>query len=313
MKKILVIKLGALGDFIQATGPMKAIREHHPNDHLTLLTTKPYFSLGQSCGYFNEVLIDVKPRFYEPLKWLKLASFFNKAQYDRVYDLQNNDRTSFYFKLFRPAPEWVGTAKSASHRNTSPLRTAGHAFDGHVQTLALAGITDIQIDDLQWMDGDFDISDIQAPYIVIAAGCAPDRPEKRWSPDNYGQLAKNLSDMGYTPVLIGTDAEKKENQRIKQICAEAIDLTGKTKLGDIVKLGRHAAMAIGNDTGPMHMMAPTGCPALVLFSGSSDPVRHAPKGNYVTTLQKDNINDIRVNSVTENLEGLLKNQDMAGQ
>jgi len=33
--KILVIKLSALGDFIQALGPFKAIRQHHATDHVT--------------------------------------------------------------------------------------------------------------------------------------------------------------------------------------------------------------------------------------------------------------------------------------
>ncbi|MBT4888118.1 MAG: ADP-heptose--LPS heptosyltransferase, partial [Rhodospirillales bacterium] len=34
-ERILVIKLGALGDMIQALGPMAAIRKHHPNAHIT--------------------------------------------------------------------------------------------------------------------------------------------------------------------------------------------------------------------------------------------------------------------------------------
>ncbi|HAK62204.1 MAG TPA: ADP-heptose--LPS heptosyltransferase, partial [Alphaproteobacteria bacterium] len=40
-QRILVIKLGALGDFILAMGPFKAIRHHHAGAHITLLTTPP--------------------------------------------------------------------------------------------------------------------------------------------------------------------------------------------------------------------------------------------------------------------------------
>ena len=39
-KKYLVIKHGALGDFILATGPMAAIRRRHPKSHIVLLTTQ---------------------------------------------------------------------------------------------------------------------------------------------------------------------------------------------------------------------------------------------------------------------------------
>jgi ADP-heptose:LPS heptosyltransferase len=36
-------------------------------------------------------------------------------------------------------------------------------------------------------------------------------------------------------------------------------------------------MAIGNDTGPMHLLAAVGCPSLVLFSRDSDPARCVPR------------------------------------
>ena len=41
-RRILVIKLGALGDFILATGPFAAIRTAHPHDEIVLLTTAPF-------------------------------------------------------------------------------------------------------------------------------------------------------------------------------------------------------------------------------------------------------------------------------
>ena len=123
-EKILVIKLGALGDFIQALGPMKAIRNQHPEADITLLTTKPFVKFAEQSNYFNSIIIDERPKFYQIQKWNWLRNKFNKEKFTRVYDLQNNDRTGFYFNLFSPKPEWVGIAKGASHRNISP-RTNG--------------------------------------------------------------------------------------------------------------------------------------------------------------------------------------------
>ena len=60
-EKILVIKLGALGDFIQALGPMAAIRKHHPDAHITILTTKPFENFAKDCGYFDEIWLDERP------------------------------------------------------------------------------------------------------------------------------------------------------------------------------------------------------------------------------------------------------------
>jgi len=58
VSRVLVIKLGALGDFIQACGPFQAIRRYHTNAHITLLTTSRFSSLARNSGWFDEVWID---------------------------------------------------------------------------------------------------------------------------------------------------------------------------------------------------------------------------------------------------------------
>lgn len=297
-EKILVIKLGALGDFVQALGPMAAIRKHHAEAHITLLTTKPFEGFGRDCGYFDEIWVDGRPGALNLPEWMKSRKKLNAAHFTRVYDLQNNDRTSFYFQLFKtPKPEWVGTAPGASHRNTSPERTAGHAFDGHVQTLGLAGIDNVKVDTLAWMQADISAFDLKEPYVLLVPGSAPDRPEKRWPAQKYGALATELAGQDFQPVLLGTDAESEVTRIIHEQCPAALNLTGQTSLAQIVTLARDAAFAIGNDTGPMHMIGPTGCLSLVLFSSHSDPVRHRPKGQDVHTLQSADLNDLNVKDV----------------
>lgn len=304
-KNILVIKLGALGDFIQATGPMRSIRQYHPDEKITLLTTKPYVSIAKECGYFDDIWVDERPKAFQFKAWKALRQRLNNGNFSRVYDLQNNDRTSIYFKLFKPKPEWAGIAKGASHRNTSPERVAGHAFEGHAQTLKLAGIDAIEIDTLEWAKGDISKFDLKRPFVVIAAGSAPDRKMKRWPAEKYGELAKKIHAGGHQVVLIGTMAEIDVNHTIRTICPDVLDLTAKTCLFDIVELGRNAAAAVGNDTGPMHMMAPTTCPCLVLFSKHSDPKRHVPKGQTVSLLYQDNIADLDVETVFDGLKSLI--------
>lgn len=302
-QKILVIKLGALGDFIQALGPMAAIRKHHPNAHITLLTTKGFKGFAEECGYFDDIIIDQRPKALNFLGWVSLRKTLNQSKFSRVYDLQNNDRTNMYFKLFAaPKPEWIGVAQGASHRNTSPDRTAGHAYDGHVQTLGLAGIKDIQVDRLEWMKADLSTFALKDPYVLLVPGSAPERPEKRWPSDKYGRFAKLILSMGYQPVLIGTQAEAEATQEIANACPEALDLTGRTNLHQIATLAREAAAAVGNDTGPMHLIGATGCPSLVLFSQHSNPVKHAPKGDDIRVIQKQELGDLKGEEVLQHFK-----------
>lgn len=298
---ILVIKLGALGDFIQALGPMKAIRNHHPQSKITLLTTKPFENLAKQSGYFDSVWLDERPKIHQPAKWLKLRKTLNAEQFSRVYDLQNNDRTGFYFWLFSPKPEWVGVAKGASHRNVSAERTSGLAFYGHKQTLGLAGIDNIEIDPLDWLKSDNKNFDLSAPYALIIPGSAPTRPEKRWSAENYIHVCKKLLEQNIQPVILGTESEKEITSKISGTCKKALDLTEKTSLFDIPPLARKAEFALGNDTGPMHMIAPTGCHTIVLFSKHSNPVRHAPLGKNVITIQQENLGNLKPEEVLQQI------------
>lgn len=303
-ENILVIKLGALGDFIQALGAMKAIRQHHKKAKIYLLTTKPFEDFAKKSNYFDDIIIDERPKFYQLRKWVELRKTFNQKKFSRVYDLQNNDRTGIYFKLFSPKPEWIGIAKGASHRNTSPDRSSGLAFYGHVQTLGLAGINNIKIDKLDWIKTNISRFHLKEPYALIVAGSAPTRPEKRWPELHFIDLCHELVKQNIQPVLLGTKNEKNITNAISNACPQALDLSEKTDLFDIATLARGAKIAIGNDTGPMHMIAPTGCPTIVLFSRHSNPVRHAPLGENIYTIQKDKLSDLKSAEVLEKINSL---------
>ncbi len=307
-ENILVIKLGALGDFIQALGPMAAIRRHHPAARITLLTTKPFAVFGQDCGYFDAVWIDQKPRVLDARGWCDLAKQLRRGAFHRVYDLQNNDRTRWYFKIvsWGGAPEWVGVVRGASHRNSSPERIKGRAFDGHVQTLELAGITGITRDTLEWMQADCSTLGLQPPFVLLVPGSSPAHLQKRWPAAQYGVLAHRLSTKGFQPVVLGAQAEQDLAHEIVTLCPSARDLTGRTVFAHIATLARGAVGAVGNDTGPMHLISATGCPSLTLFSGHSNPARHAPEGPCVQVLQSEMLEDLSVEDVFKGLEDILR-------
>jgi ADP-heptose:LPS heptosyltransferase len=80
----------------------------------------------------------------------------------------------------------------------------------------------------------------------------------------------------------------------------AIDLTGQTTLLELAAIMRKAKIAIGNDTGPMHLAAALGVPSVVLFGGASDPALTAPRypdGGWPTILRAPDLNDLPVAQV----------------
>ena len=127
-RRILVIRHGALGDFVLSIGPFRAIRSHHLADHITLLTTAPFRELAETSGLFNDVWIDSRPGVFPAWKWIALRRHLRDGQFHRVYDLQTSGRSSFYFRLLgTPRPEWSGIASGASHRCT-PWNANGNSW-----------------------------------------------------------------------------------------------------------------------------------------------------------------------------------------
>lgn len=287
-ERVLVIKLSALGDFIQATGPFKAIRAHHRDARITLLTTAPFAALGEACGWFDEVLVDHKPTWRQPGAWIALIRMIARRRFHRVYDLQHKDRQALLFaalRLIGQRPDWSGVARGASHRHVNPLRETLHTLEKTADQLRQAGISETPFTDLDWMKGDLDGFDLPERHVLLIPGAAVHRPEKRWPTDHYTALARALLARGLTPILLGGPAEVDDLASVARAVPGTVDLVGRTDLPQIASLARGAVCAVGNDTGPMHIVAAVGCPCLVLFGPASDPRLTAPRGPRAAVLE----------------------------
>jgi ADP-heptose:LPS heptosyltransferase len=295
MTAILVIKHGALGDLVQAFGPFAAIRAHHPAARIDLLTTPPFAALMRGAPWFDRVLTDDRPPWWHLPAQAALARRLAAAGYGRVYDLQTSARSSrllAWMRLFGARPEWSGIARGASHPHANPDRDAMHTQDRQREQLAMAGITAFPPPDLNWLQGDAARFDLPARFALLIPGAAPHRPAKRWPAARYAALAAHLAAAGLTPVVLGTPAEAPLAATIRAQCPAARDLIGQTAIADIGTLARRAVLAVGNDTGPMHLIAAVGTPSLVLFSADSDPALCAPRGREVRILRVPDLRDL---------------------
>ena len=302
--RILVIKLGALGDFVQALGPFAAIRAHHADAHITLLTTRPFAELALACPWFDQVWFDDKPRPWRPDRVLALRRRLRQGRFSRVYDLQTSDRSSWYFRLMGGGVDWSGIARGCSHPHANPDRDRMHTVERQAEQLAMAGITPVPAPDLSWAKADLARFGLVRPFALLCPGGAPHRPAKRWPVERFAALATGLAERGITPVLLGTAKEAAEIAQIRAACPQSVDLGGRTSYLDLIALGGEARAAIGNDTGPMHLIAAGGCRALVLFSHDSDPGLCAPRGKVVV-LRRPSLGDLTVDEAWAALAEML--------
>lgn len=286
LRRVLVIKLGALGDFMQALGAMRVVRATHPSARITLLTTEPFEAFAKACPYFDIVEADGRPRDIKGRT--DLIRRLRAASYDMVYDFQNNDRTAqYFFGLTGKKPLWSGAAKGASHQHLNPDRAEMHNFDRLAEQLVHAGLgpkppgdptgwvvgQDV-LPSLDWVRPAFRdpprfqpaFFGLNGPYVLLIPGSSADHPEKRWPVDRFLKLATWFADGGFTPVIIGGKDEGDIGAQINRKEPRSRNLVGRTDLFQLATLAERATLAIGGDTGPMHMAAAARAPGVCLFA-----------------------------------------------
>ncbi|HEY3911314.1 MAG TPA: glycosyltransferase family 9 protein [Stellaceae bacterium] len=297
--RILIVKLGALGDFVQALGPVPQIRRHHADDHLTLLTTRRYAEIAHRTGLFDAVLVDRRPRMFDLPGWLALRRTLRGGNFDRVYDFQTSDRSNIYFWLLRPGrrAQWSGTAWRCSHPHANLGRDRQHTMDRQAEQLLMAGIYPVLLMPRLPSVGVLPTVLAGRRFVLLIPGSSPRRPAKRWPAQRFGELARQLARAGYVPVVVGVSSEQAIGRAIGAACPEAVDLVGRTDLAGLAALAQAAALTIGNDTGASHVAAAAGNPVVVLFSRASSPDLCAPRGAAVRVLIEPDLSMLSVASV----------------
>ncbi|HUO23250.1 MAG TPA: glycosyltransferase family 9 protein [Caulobacteraceae bacterium] len=307
--RILVIKLGALGDFVQAFAAFRQIRQAHAADEITLLTTPSYAALARASGLFDRIETDGRPSGLGAT--LALFRRLRDQRYGRVYDLQTSSRSRWFLLGFWPRrPEWSGISPGASHRQTRPDRDALHNLDRLADQLHVAGAGPAYAlgaapgPDLSWAarvpgaepEALMARFGLASPFTLLAPGASTVKPEKCWPVEAYAELSQALVAQGMRVAVVGGPAEAALFAPIAARAPGATDLTGRTSLVELASLASRAALAVGNDSGPTHLMAYAGAPGVMLMSRVTDPGHCAPRAR-MQWLKTEDLRDLGVDRV----------------
>jgi ADP-heptose:LPS heptosyltransferase len=293
-EKVLVIKLGAFGDVVQADGVLRDIRAFHAHDEIVLLTTPPFRKLMQRCPHVDRILAAPRAPFWKIGEWVRLARLFRNEQFTRVYDLQKQGRTRLYRRLFFRHVAWSG--EPVHPRPPS-------ALEGFVIQLESAGIpaTHCLHPDVSWMADD--MSDfllqerVARPYIVLIPGCSGRHPEKRWP--YYAELAAVLIERGYEVVTApGPD----EIELAKTIPGHTfLGPNGFLNWFELAGVLKDACFVVGNDTGPSHVASCLGKPGLALFGPHTTAARTGICRGDFSAIEVSGLAGLSVETVLETM------------
>lgn len=304
-KKILIIKHGSLGDVINSTSVITAIREKFISAKIDILTSTPYFQFFKKMDKSYQIHIDNRNGF---IKSLKLLFFLSKKKYDLVIDLQNSNRTKYYAFFLKTFSKALinGTHIYADFKYQYNKSNPPSVVVGLVNQIKLLGIDAITRPNLNFLEFNINKLDfLDKDFFIINPGCSNKNNYKKWSAQNYSIICKYLISNKILPVLIGTESDRESIEIIKKNAPDSINLLNKSPLEVVYILAKNALGALSNDTGPAHLIASTNCKLHLVLSSRSNVKTVIPQSYNVTFNQADYINNIKTEDVTSNIKKII--------
>lgn len=304
-EEILVIKHGALGDFVKATARMAAIRARRPRARITLLTQKFLAGLATATGCFDAIEFD--ERGYSLADWWRVVvRIIASRKWTMVYDLQGSNRTLCRYRPLAAFVTRYPLTWARARRWGFEIYATGAKLPF---TPAFAKRSRLEVafpkPDLSFCKAKGEnFALLPERYALLIPGCSATNTQKRWPPERYRELSMALGEKGVKSVVMGTRAESAEISAIADGNPNAVNFMGKSALEDIPQLALRSVLVVGNDTGPTHMARLSGARTIMLFT-SYDASRAAETADNVTNLVGERIEDISARSVIdEAMKGL---------
>ncbi len=288
--KVLVFKPGAIGDLLQLTPALRAVKERVPGARITLVVggggTAELFAHNP---LVDEVLVfDRKGRHRSWRAFLALRSEVRRRRFDVAVNYQRSNLKGWLL-VSAALPCRLLVYRKARRRVV-------HAVENHLEAVAPLGIDPraadhrlelpLDAEAVRWAGERLEREGIAGrPAAALVPGAS--HPVNRWPADRFAALARRLEDeLGVASILVGgpQDRELAEAAAAAPGGAKSVDLVGRATLRQTAAVLARCAVAVSGDTGPMHMAAAVGTPVVALF-GAADPARTGPVGEGHRVLQ----------------------------
>jgi lipopolysaccharide heptosyltransferase I len=283
VKRLLVVRLGSFGDLIHTLPAVAAIRRGHPADlEIDWLVDAAHAGfLGLVPAITNVVTLGGRTTG----AWLEARRALRARRYDVAADFQGLIKSAALARL-SGARRVIGFDRSSLREPAAAVFyservTVGER--GHVieKNLRLAASLGARAGGLEFPIAAVDSPSAKAaqaaaggPYALLNPGAA--WPNKRWPPDRLAAIARLLRDRhGLASIVLWGPGEAEAAGVVEAESAGAARLAPETTWTDVLALARGARLIVSGDTGPLHLAAAVGVPAVALF-GPTDPGRNGP-------------------------------------
>lgn len=288
-RKLLVVRLGAIGDVANALVVANAVRDGFPECEIGWAVHPLSAPLVE--GHPSVDRVHLWPRGSGVGGFRALVRELRSVGYDVALDLQRLQKSSALARL-SGARRVIGFDRARSKElswiwtgeRIEPGPRREHMVRQYLRFPRALGLPDAaprhslpSHDSDEAFAADF-VAQHGAPLLL---NLGASRPEKTWPPASFRALAASLLE---TPiqglegpiVLTGGPSDRPAANEVAS-GLDVIDLAGQTSLPQLWALCGLSRAMVTADTGPMHLCAAVGTPVVALF-GPGDPARTGPFG-----------------------------------
>ena len=296
--RILVIRGGAIGDFILTLPVLAALRDHFPRADIEVLGYPRVASLALTGGLAKAVHAIESPG---------LASFFAR---DGSFDLEWREFFGQFdiviSYLFDPDKFFESNVKACGPRQ---FIAAQHRPD-EAKPIHASDVFLKPLEQLTIFDGD-PVARLELPgpanrenWLALHPGSGSE--DKNWPEQNWHELVAHMLD--HSPMnllLVGGEAEGAQLQRLaKGTLAERVQIAQHVPLHELAPRLAKCSGYVGHDSGVTHLASALGLPTLVLW-GKSDEKIWRPLGEKVRVLNQHNdLAELTLETVVEGINAL---------
>jgi len=282
LDRILVVRLGSLGDLVHTLPAVSALRRKFPEARIDWVVDRPHASF---LAIVPVVTRSIVLAGRTAAAWFEMRRTLRSERYDVAIDFQGLIKSAIFARmsgagrvigfdrraLREPAARWFYSERIDVAEGQHVIR----------KNLRLAAALGASTDRLE-----FPLGPIDSPAVAALRDRGVDRfallnpgaawPNKRWPPASFGGLARAVRDRhGLRSVVLWGPGEAGLADEVVRASDGAAVTAPPTSISDLVALARTASLVISGDTGPLHIAAAVGVPAVALF-GPTNPGRNGP-------------------------------------
>lgn len=283
--RILIVRLGSLGDIVHTLPAVAAVRRAFPNAAIDWLVDVRQQELLELVPAIDR---RIPVNITGPRAVYSTAAALRRERYDIALDFQGLLKSAILARL-SGARRTVGFPPELLRERAARLfytenagEAAPHVIDKNLSMLKAIGIrmpaVEFPLDDrnpaiAQDARARLHIGSHDR-FAVINPGAA--WPNKRWPPVYFAEVARGLAKRhGLRSIVMWGPGEEQLAADVVSASDGTAAVAPATTIADLVSLLKAAALMVSGDTGPLHVAGAVGTPLVGIF-GPTDPSRNGP-------------------------------------